>query len=90
MGHTLDALRSRNSASLAPRPASERQMRLDAERCVSEVVSQKTTERPRLSWVVENCKNGEKAASRATVLPIRRAKLRARAATVDKTSQIPT
>ena len=38
----------------------------------------------------ENCKNGEKAASRATVLPIRRAKLRARAASVDKTSQIPT
>ena len=36
MGHTLDALRSRNSASLAPRPASERQMRLDAGRCASE------------------------------------------------------
>ena len=37
MGHTLDALRSRNSASLAPRPASERQMRLDGGyRCASE------------------------------------------------------
>ena len=29
MGHTSDALRSRNSASLAPRPASGRQKRLD-------------------------------------------------------------
>ena len=33
MGHMSDALRSRNSASLAPRPASERQERLDAGRC---------------------------------------------------------
>ena len=48
MGHASNALRSRNSAYLAPRPASERQMRLDAGRCAS----QKTTERLRLSWVV--------------------------------------
>ena len=48
MGHTSNALRSRNSAYLAPRPASERQVRLDAGRCAS----QKTTERLRLSWVV--------------------------------------
>ena len=45
MGHTSDALRSRNSASLAPRPASGRV----GYRCAS----QKTTERLRLpSWVV--------------------------------------
>ena len=49
MGHTLDALRSRNSASLAPRPATGRQ---SASMVGTEVVPEKTSERLRLSWVV--------------------------------------
>ena len=51
MGHTLDALRSRNSASLGPGASMWSAKRLDAGRRVVGWVVGKTTERPRLSWV---------------------------------------
>ena len=53
MGHTLDALRSRNSASLGPGASMWSAKRLDAGRRVVGLVVGKTTERPRLSWVVD-------------------------------------
>ena len=52
MGHTLDALRSRNSASLGPGASMRSAKRLDAGRRVVGLVVGITTERLRLSWVV--------------------------------------
>ena len=52
MGHTWDALWSRNSASLGPGASMWSAKRLDAGRRVVGLEFGETTERPRLSWVV--------------------------------------
>ena len=53
MGHTLDALRSRNSASLGPEASMRSESASMREGGWLDCVFEKTTERPRLSWGVD-------------------------------------